>query len=337
MRYDDSVDKSAEYLRLAITKMSGQAAGLHPISYAVWYEYVSGRNAALVTEVNALIAVKGRLDESLTEALFCKHVAELDPAVAERVGNGLHKVMGDISDSAEQATLEADRFGTMLDRWAENTDGAAPEKADVHTLVEHTRQMQGAIGLLKSRLAESHSEIEQLRQEVRAARQEAMADGLTGLCNRRAFDQAFAKVLTQTKEDAPTTLVIADIDHFKRVNDTYGHVFGDKVICAVADILKQNTKGKDTAARFGGEEFAILLPNTPISGGRLLAETIRVIVERLRIRRIDKNETIASITVSFGVAASRPGESAVELIARADKALYASKSNGRNRVTVAAN
>lgn len=335
MRYDDSVEKSAEYLRLAIAKMSGQAAALHPISYAVWYEYVSGRNAALTAEVHALLSREGKLDEASTVALFCKHVAELDPAIAEKVGNGLQKVMSDISNTAAEATLQADQFGIALEKWADESTQTAADLADVGSLLGQTRRMQGAIGTLKSRLADSRSEIEQLRQEVRAARQEALADGLTGLCNRRAFDQTFARVLADANGDAPTTLLIADIDHFKRVNDTYGHIFGDKVICAVAEILKQNTKGKDTAARFGGEEFAIILPNTPLAGGRLLAETIRSNVERLRIRRMDKNEAIANITISLGVASTKAGEAPLELIARADRALYASKINGRNRVTIA--
>lgn len=334
VRYEDSVEKSAEYLRLAIAKMSVQAAALHPVSYAVWYDYVSGRNASLIAEVNSLVTRDGRLDEATTIAMYCKHVADIDPAVAERVGSGLQKVMSDISDSAAEASLKADRFGDVLEKWSGETTAASTAQADVAALIEHTRQMQGAIGTLKLRLNESHREIAQLRQEVNSARQEALADGLTGLCNRRAFDQAFARVLS-TVNDGSTTLLIADIDHFKRVNDTYGHVFGDKVICAVADILKQNTKGKDTAARFGGEEFAILLPDTPIAGGRQLAETIRSNVERLRIRRVDKHEPVSNITVSLGVAAAHEGETPVELIARADKALYASKSNGRNRVTVA--
>ena len=128
---------------------------------------------------------------------------------------------------------------------------------------------------------------------------------------------------------------MADIDHFKQVNDTYGHVFGDKVIQAVATILKHNVKGKDTAARYGGEEFVVLLPDTPIEGAHQLAENIRSLVASARVRKSMEDWAPAGFSVSLGVANYRVGESVADFIARADAALYASKSAGRNRVTVA--
>ncbi|MBI5108197.1 MAG: GGDEF domain-containing protein, partial [Rhodocyclales bacterium] len=131
--------------------------------------------------------------------------------------------------------------------------------------------------------------------------------------------------------------LMADIDHFKQVNDTYGHVFGDKVLRAVAQILQDNVKGKDTAARYGGEEFIVLLPDTPLEGARQLAERIRGIVERCRIKRSGDQGAVANIMVSLGAASLRGGERATDFIARADAALYTSKTSGRNRVTVAQN
>ena len=196
----------------------------------------------------------------------------------------------------------------------------------VDVLLQHTRTMQGSISSLKGRLDESRREIEQLRQEVSKAREDALADGLTGLTNRKGFDMALTACLSasQAEEQGPS-LLITDIDFFKRVNDTYGHLFGDKVIRAVAQIFKDNVKGKDTAARYGGEEFVILLPDTPLEGARHLAEKIRATVEKCRIKRAGSNEIVANITVSLGVASFRDGESASEFVARADSALYASK------------
>ena len=117
---------------------------------------------------------------------------------------------------------------------------------------------------------------------------------------------------------------------------TFCHVFGDKVIRAIATILRDNVKGKDLAARYGGEEFVIILPDTPLAGAGSLAESIRRTVEGSRIKRTGTNEIIANVTISLGVARHRPGESDRELLARADQALYQSKQQGRNRVTVAA-
>lgn len=334
MKYTEDIEKSAEYLRLALQFMTRQAAAFHPISYAVWYEYASGKNAALNKDIEMLTADGSVLDEKTTRSLFQKYIAEIDEATAERVTEGFQRIMADISDSASQAQNEAEKFGSVLENWTGKT--AAFRVTGLDDMLDHTRTMQGSIGTLKSQLEESKREIEQLRTEVKKAREEALSDGLTGLINRKGFDMALAECLAHYTDDARSpSLFIADIDHFKRVNDTYGHLLGDKVIRAIAKILNDNIKGRDIAARFGGEEFVVLLPDTPLDGACQLAETIRNTVEKLSIKRTDKNETISNITVSFGVAHYRKGEPMSEFIARADNALYQSKKGGRNRVTAA--
>ena len=124
-----------------------------------------------------------------------------------------------------------------------------------------------------------------------------------------------------------------DVDHFKRFNDTYGHLLGDKVLKLIGRVLKASVKGKDLAARFGGEEFAILLPDTPLSGALSLAESIRKAIEKSKIKRMDTGEAIGNITISIGAARYHSGESINSLIDRSDAALYLSKKQGRNRVT----
>jgi diguanylate cyclase len=333
MKYSDSIEKSAEYLRMALPLMSKQAAGLHPVSYAVWYEYVAGRNAKLKARIDDAMKEGVLLDEEGTHSLFQEHIAELDHELAQRVSEGFQKVMADMSQSASQAGDRANKFGRVLDKWSE--DSAMGAAIGVDALREETRDMQGAVATLKSRLDESKREIEQLRQEVAKAREDALADGLTGLVNRRGFDIALNEILSDRHADeAGPSLLIVDIDHFKKVNDNYGHLFGDKVIRAVAQILKDNVKGKDTAARYGGEEFVVLLPDTPLSGARFVAEKIRATVERCRIKRADNKETVANVTVSLGVACYDGKESGNEFVARSDAALYQSKNNGRNRVTM---
>jgi diguanylate cyclase len=338
MKYFESIEKSAEYLRLAVPMMSRQAAALHPVSYAVWYEYVAGNNPSLKAAVDAHTQNGAVLDEKTTAELFLRHIADRDEKLAQRVTDGYAKVMADMSDSASQAGDTASRFGDVLAKLSGVSAGARPVSAtEIDELLEHTRGMQGSIFSLKGSLDESRREISQLREEVMKAREDALIDGLTGLANRKGFDAELLACLEARPEDAQgPSLLLADIDFFKQVNDTYGHLFGDKVLRGVAQILKGNVKGKDTAARHGGEEFAVLLPDTPLAGAGHLAEKIRADLERCRIKRGDSGELVAHITASFGVATYRVGEAVESFVARADDALYSSKKQGRNRVTVAA-
>ena len=139
----------------------------------------------------------------------------------------------------------------------------------------------------------------------------------------------------QPEEDSPGhCLLLGDIDHFKSVNDTYGHLLGDKVIKFVAKVFKDGTKGQDLAARFGGEEFAVLLPDTPLSGATAVAENLRKAVEAGRLRRTDTGEAVRQVTISIGATILLPGEPAGATISRADAALYRAKQGGRNRVEV---
>ncbi len=338
MKYHDSVEQSAEYLRRSLPLMSRQGAALTPISYAIWYEYVAGINPALQARVDNLTKDGRVLDDDLTAELFRRYVADVDHETAHRVSHDLQQMMANVSQSAAHAGHKAGEFGSALETWSagllSSPEPATAVATHLASLLNHTRDMQTSVTTLKTRLDDSQREIEELRQEVDRAREAALADGLTGLSNRRGFDMALSSCLADIGSHGPS-LLIADIDHFKHVNDRYGHLFGDKVIRAVAQILKENVKGRDTAARYGGEEFIILLPNTPLGGAQALAEQIRAMVEGCRIRRLDNQESIESVTLSFGVASHRPGETAEQLLARVDGALYTSKQQGRNRVTVA--
>ncbi len=340
MKYHDSIEQSAEFLRLALPLMSRQAAALTPISFAIWYEYVAGINPALQTHIDELTRGGRLLDDSVTEELFRRYVSDIDHETVQRVGNDLQKVMLDVSQSAARAGQKAGEFGKTLEVWSadvrDSPDPTTTATSHLTSLLHHTEDMQNSVATLKNKLDDSQREIEELREEVNRAREAALADGLTGLANRRGFDVALSSCLAGLSSGARgPSLLIADIDHFKHVNDRYGHLFGDKVIRAVAQILRDNVKGRDTAARYGGEEFIILLPNTPIAGAQALAEQIRASVESCRIRRLDSLEWIESITLSFGVATMLPGETCDALLTRTDRALYASKEAGRNRVTVA--
>lgn len=175
---------------------------------------------------------------------------------------------------------------------------------------------------VKLDLARAHEQIREM----------ATTDGLTGLTNHRTFQQAFDNMLARARRRQSTLcLILTDIDHFKRLNDTYGHPFGDEVLRGVARVLGAAVRDVDLAARYGGEEFALILEDSDEEGGRLLAERIRQEVERLTFTHDPKGQV--SVTLSLGLASwPHDGDSKVEIIARADQALYHAKHGGRNQV-----
>ena len=338
-RYREPPEKSAELLRLALGLMSKQEAGVHPISYAVWYEYVGGFSAALRTEVDNLTKDGRKLDDATTRRLYATYIADLDESTVARLGDNLKRVVHEVSESTTRAGNEAGAYGeklsvlgTRLEK--EPAAGELPEL--VREALQDTAQMRSAMSGVHERLSSSRQEIDELRAELSRVRVEAMVDALTGLLNRRAFDDRIGALVSASAGKAETfSVVIADIDHFKKINDGYGHLFGDRVIRAVGEALKAGVKGRDAVARYGGEEFAILLPATALKGAWAVAEGVRRLVAASRIRRLNNDEVVGNITLSAGVAVHKAGEPVSALIERADAALYRAKGGGRNRVETA--
>ena len=174
------------------------------------------------------------------------------------------------------------------------------------------------------------SAYKQLQQSETHIRELMLADPLTGVANRRHLDERLSMELArQARYDQPMSVIMADIDWFKRVNDLYGHAMGDTVLKTFANQLKDNLRTSDFMARYGGEEFVLLLPNTRIEEAVALAERLREATKRIRFDHSD-----LSLTASFGVTITRPGESMADVLARVDKAMYLSKSSSRDRVTL---
>jgi diguanylate cyclase len=132
------------------------------------------------------------------------------------------------------------------------------------------------------------------------------------------------------KKGTPFSVVLTDIDHFKKFNDAYGHLTGDQVLRLVALALKNNLKGQDVAARYGGEEFAVLLPKTALPAAEIVANHIRTSVMSKELLRRSTNESLGRVTISLGVATWREGDTVATLLERADNCLYAAKRAGRN-------
>ncbi len=171
---------------------------------------------------------------------------------------------------------------------------------------------------------------EEARMRAEAARERSMSDALTGLLNRYGLQRSLRRNLSEARRyDRPLSCLMIDLDHFKTVNDTYGHGAGDAALMQVARVLTEAVRGSDVVCRYGGEEFLILTPDTPLEGAFALGEKIRAAASA---RVFGDGERVFPLTLSAGVAQLRETESAHDMIARADEALYDAKESGRNRV-----
>jgi diguanylate cyclase len=201
-------------------------------------------------------------------------------------------------------------------------------------IAENERMRRDSTDLVQN-LDACRTEIEDLRASLSEAQEHVLQDPLTGVGNRRAFDSTMRKAITEaSQQQSSLTLVMCDIDHFKRVNDAFGHQVGDEIIKMFSRVIEGGVREGDTVIRYGGEEFAIILPNSNQEAAKSVAERIRRSFENKKLTIRETNQKVGQMTASFGVAEYRIGDDVDALVQRADTKLYDAKSAGRNRVAV---
>lgn len=181
---------------------------------------------------------------------------------------------------------------------------------------------------LKQELEHAQASLQQQRVELESRRLEARTDQLTGLANRREFDEQLSRRISEWwRRKTPVSLLVIDVDHFKRFNDTYGHQAGDQVLAGVAGVLKDTLRDMDFVARFGGEEFVAILPSTVLHEARRAAKRV---IDAINATTFHFHDAQMQVTVSVGVAQAQEGEDGPASLKRADEGVYAAKHGGRN-------
>jgi diguanylate cyclase len=340
MRYNEPKERSAELLRLALARMGQHSAAYNPLTITLWYEVVAGTNPRLSAAVDNLLHLGGDIDDRQVLALCRAHVFPADDESLDRIRDEMQQAMSAVQRQARDTSGYARDYGAKLGAFsAELAAGAdastlQPKVTDV---MAGTERMKQSVEELKQQVDASQHEVERLRLALDRARGEALVDPLTGVLNRKGFEERLQKMLAKEPPQGTShVLVMLDIDHFKKVNDTHGHLIGDRVIQGLGEILRAVVKSPiGAAARYGGEEFAILLPQTRLADSHRLTEAVRARTKALKIRNRQTQEVLVTVTISGGLASWQPGEDADTLIARADAALYESKKAGRDRITLA--
>lgn len=329
--------KALAYARNALREMTRRHVSPVPDNYRTWYVYSSGERPDLSRLLRVLDARGETFTEELCHQLHERFFSSEERAQAimltcRQIEESMTRVLGRFEEAATDVSAYGDHLRTFHDRL-----DSSSEIKEIRTLVagvlRETGSMQERVHSLEETLDSSRRDIAALHESLAIAEHKARTDGLTRLANRAAFDEMLRVAASGSRaEGRPLSLLIADVDHFKAFNDRHGHRVGDQVLRAVADVLIESIKGRDLAARLGGEEFAILLPDTPLEGARAVAEQIRKRIAASRVRVRATGVEVDAITVSIGVAEYDAEQTTDDLVERADGALYSAKIAGRNRV-----
>lgn len=333
--FNVTVEESHAVLKKVLPLMSQQQVPTIPQNYAVWYDYVCEANEALVADLRARMEQGLRFSPDACQRIYEKYfLNELRAQVGEIQG-AMTRTVDAAASELGGLDQELGRYVTVLDE-ASATLGrmAPPPELDelVSRLATETRSARDLSAAAEAALGAMRSELDELRTQVDALSRDARQDALTGVANRRAFDDGLRRMMLDVEDNgAELCLLFADVDRFAEFNDAHGREVADQVLRFVAQEMDQCVKGRDLLARYDGARFAILLPATSYNGALMLAESIRAIIEA-QVVETDGGEEVGEITVSIGVAQCQAGESAAEFVERADACMRQAKSQGRNRV-----
>ncbi|MGS0675271.1 GGDEF domain-containing protein [Shewanella sp. 0m-4] len=329
--------ESASKLKKAIPLMLKYQIPTTPINYALWYAYVGEKNVKLNKHLDQVVSHYNTCPPSQSERLYQEFLSDAVELDVVDMRLNLDAMVTELSQSLKDTNIDANHFNSKIDNnynklnKIEN-DGFTIEEvlSVVKHLVKDSNEIRESAQHFTAQLAKAQSEIDALKLKLKQSEHEMHFDALTNVLNRRAFNQDLKGIIEQHPQGL--CLIIADIDHFKVFNDTYGHQLGDQVLKAVTKRLSEACQDGTKLYRFGGEEFALIVPKSQLGRTRQLAESMRRSLEKLILKDKRKGDTINNITASFGVAQCQLNDTDSLLIERADKQLYEAKRLGRNRV-----
>jgi diguanylate cyclase len=310
---------------------------LVPEVYEVWYAYYAASHPRLNADVDAIVAAGKPLDMAAFKALHDRHLLDTKNSTAtQQILSDTQLLLKGVFDEIITANQSTADYGKNLESYTSqlnNVTQVADVKSIITKLIKDTSAAATSGHGLQEKLAAATAKTEMLEKQLAQTQKEATIDTLTGLHNRRAFDAKLKELFTEFRQHGHYfSVIMVDIDFFKKFNDTYGHQTGDLVLATVGDTLYRSLKGDDFPARYGGEEFIILLPETSLENAVVVAEQLRV---RISLKKIDDErhpDVTLKVAASLGVSFSNKQDTLQTVVDRADKALYHAKKTGRNRV-----
>ena len=330
---DESLGNAMRRARSAINLLADLRIPPTPARFAVAYAHQLGALADLSLAMNRLIGHDRLTVEAVDELyqqFFANEATRADLTYASRK---IQDTVGEVAEQIEGSSQRHQSFADGLAGFADALSGGRATAEQTGSLLSLTREVDRDHQQLQDRLSFTLRELATLRAQLDRAEREARIDPLTGIGNRAQFDrQVRAAVAHARRDHEPLCLMMIDIDNFKRFNDLYGHQMGDQVLKLVAHQLTLVAGEAYQPARYGGEEFALVLPRGDLPEAAVLSEKLRKKVEGRKVINRRTGQTLGQVTLSVGVARYRAGETAAELVHRADEAMYRAKAQGRNCV-----
>lgn len=310
----------------------------YPNAYAVWFAYSTKSDPALVAEIDELLLGQDTISPYDIDVLFQAYLAEDQSAFAahdlsQAIGDEIGEVLSVIDASLQQNSAFTETLTTLEQDLPKAA--ASPEQLNslVSGLIDENRRMSAMTAELNQGLVRSQNLIAILSDQLDEVRTQSLRDPLTSIPNRRAFDKTLEDAIHHAaRMREPLCVAMADLDHFKALNDTYGHEAGDVVLQNFARLISSNADEPRLVARHGGEEFAILFPGSELMEAYNRLVNIKHLLTQIDHQLVGAPSSLPVVTASFGVAQYKPGMTARELMQKADKYLYEAKTKGRNRV-----
>ena len=334
--YKESFVESTACLKKAVPLMIKYQIPTTPTNYALWYTYVAQTNPQLNAALDSTLAKNGACSPLSSDLLYHEHLASQTERDMDTMKQSLEAMVTELDTSMQDTLNGTGNFQSVLDKSFNKLlkfedEGLSIEEtvALVRELVKGANDIRQSTSFFRNQLTDAEKEIAELKQHLEKSRAEAYHDALTGILNRRAFDEQLRHLLELGN---PFCLIILDVDRFKKINDEFGHLFGDQVLKAIARRVEDGCKPPYQGFRIGGEEIAVLLPGTTMAVARQFAESLRRAVEKLIVMDRKTGQRFNSVTASFGVTAYQSGDGYAEIMRRADDQLYHAKDLGRNRV-----
>ena len=304
-----------------------------PRNYELFYEAYIGSNPKLTKDLAALgsRATQEELD-AIGAQYFAQHQGQAVQGAHGRIVNELQDLLSLLKD--EQSALE--NYNRLLEETHSRITSKSATSVDllrnaIGVLSEATGSTMAQGKVTVEGVEAKSREMEDIRRELDEYKRIANTDSLTRLYNRRAFDDRLSAIYNNQRGRSSTALVICDIDHFKRINDTFGHPVGDKILATVANVIKTNVRKDVFVARTGGEEFAIILDLTTPDEAYMIAERVRKALETTPFKNSRTGVNYGPVTMSLGICTADQAEEPQDLYLKTDIALYCSKAAGRNR------